>query len=277
MKNGIGFSSETADKATLEKNGIENIEKLVGRGKPSQYSSDLSLFAFDTALAIFDRDRPDLTYISTSDFIQHQFGPGEPGADEFHSAVDRRLAEFIKRGAVVALTADHGMADKCDDTGETNVIYLEDKLNGRFGAGTVRVICPIADPFVKHHGALGAFVRVHLLKKANVDEMIDFVRKIPGIELALPREAIAEKFDLPVDREGDFAVFSDRQTVVGARKTDHDLSQLNNHHLRSHGGLGERRVPFVFSAPLKREFERRVENGEVHNYDIFEFVLNGLA
>ncbi len=277
MKGGIGFSSETADKATLDRNGIDNIERLVGRNKPDQYSSDLSLFAFDAALAIFERDRPSLTYVSTSDFIQHQFGPGEHGADEFHRAVDDRLARFVKLGAIVALTADHGMSDKCNDAGEPNVIYLEDKLNERFGSGSVRVICPIADPFVKHHGALGAFVRVHLLKNGNIDEMIDFVRQLPGIELVLPRDAIAKKFDLPIDREGDFAVFSDRRTVVGARQTDHDLSQLNNHHLRSHGGLGERRVPFIISAPLKRDFERRLEDGTVHNYDIFEFALNGIA
>lgn len=277
MKDGIGFSSETADKATLDRNGIENIEQLVGRKKPSQYSSDLSLFAFDAALAIFERDKPLLTYVSTSDFIQHQFAAGEPGADEFHRAVDERLAKFVKLGAVVALTADHGMSDKCDDAGEPNVIYLEDKLNDGFGSGSVRVICPIADPFVKHHGALGAFVRVHFLKNGNLDEMMNFVKQLHGIELVLPKEAVAKKFDLPVDREGDFAVFSDRRTVVGARKVDHDLSQLNNHHLRSHGGLGERRVPFIFSARLKRDFERRVEDGTAHNYDIFDFALNGLA
>jgi phosphonoacetate hydrolase len=54
-------------------------------------------------------------------------------------------------GATVAVTADHGMDDKTARDGTANVIYLEDKLNLRFGAGTVRVICPIADPFVRHH------------------------------------------------------------------------------------------------------------------------------
>ena len=160
--------------------------------------------------------------------------------------------------------------------GERNVIYLEDKLTERFGLGSVRVICPIADPFVKHHGALGSFVRVHLLKKGNIPEMIDYVRSLPGVQLALGRKEVCEQFKLPFDREGDFAVFSKRDTVVGARKEDHDLSQLNNHHLRSHGGLGEQTVPFMFSRPLKRDYERRVENSEVHNYDILDFALNGL-
>ncbi|WP_338696630.1 phosphonoacetate hydrolase [Bradyrhizobium sp. 26S5] len=276
MVGGIGFSSENADKANMKSNGIDNVEKLVGRQKPSQYSADLSLFAFDAALAIFEQRRPAITYISTSDFIQHQFGPGEPEADKFHSDVDARLASFVRMGATVGLTADHGMSDKCDSKGQPNVVYLEDKLNDRFGPGSVRVICPIADPFVKHHGALGSFVRVHLLKDGTVSEMIDYVRTLPGIQLALDRKEVSERFNLPFDREGDFAAFSNRDTVVGARTIDHDLSQLNNHHLRSHGGLGEQTVPFMFSKPLKRDFERRVEDGMVHNYDIFDFALNGL-
>jgi phosphonoacetate hydrolase len=156
------------------------------------------------------------------------------------------------------------------------VVYLEDELNLRFGAGAVRVICPIADPFVRHHGALGSFVRVHLRRPGDVSAMMAFARTLPGVELALTKEEVCDQFDLPIDREGDFAVFSDRNTVVGARRQDHDLTQLAGHRLRSHGGLGEQKVPFLLSRPLTAQYRERAKIGCLHNYDIFDFALNGV-
>jgi phosphonoacetate hydrolase len=273
---GISFSSEYARKANLADNGIENVESLVGRLQPDQYSADLSLFVFDAGVKLMASVRPGLMYLSTSDYVQHKHGPGEPEADAYHHAVDASVAKLVALGATVALTADHGMNDKSAADGTANVIYLEDELNSRFGAGTVRVICPIADPFVRHHGALGSFVRVHLRKPADVSAMMTFTRALPGIELVLDKEQVCTQFDLPVDREGDFAVFSDRHAVVGARRQDHDLSQLAGHRLRSHGGLGEQKVPFLLSRPLNQLYRQRAESRLLHNYDIFDFALNGV-
>lgn len=274
---GIHFSSEYAGKATLKDNGIENVEKLVGRPTPDQYSADLSLFVFDAGLKILASERPELMYLSTSDYVQHKHAPGEPEADSYHQAVDKAIAGLIALGATVAITADHGMSDKSKEDGSPNVIYLEDELNGRFGEGAVRVICPIADPFVRHHGALGSFVRVHLRKPGSIEDMMAFSRTLPGVELVLDKEDVCSQFELPIDREGDFAVFSDRRTVVGARKVDHNLSQLAGHRLRSHGGLGEQKVPFLLSRPLNAEYQDRAKNGPIRNYDIFDFALNGVA
>jgi phosphonoacetate hydrolase len=273
---GIGFSSEYARKANLADNGIENVEVMVGRPQPDQYSADLSLFVFDAGIKLLSSVKPGLMYLSTSDYVQHKHGPGEPEADAYHRAVDTSIAQLIALGATVAVTADHGMNDKAAADGTANVIYLEDELNSRFGAGTVRVICPIADPFVKHHGALGSFVRVHLLKSADIAPMMAFARTLPGVELVLDKEQVCAQFDLPLDREGDFAVFSDRHTVVGARREDHDLSQLAGHRLRSHGGLGEQKVPFLLSRPLNAVYRERAAGEPLHNYDIFDFVLNGV-
>jgi phosphonoacetate hydrolase len=273
---GINFSSEYAGKATLKDNGIENVEKLVGRPTPDQYSADLSLFVFDAGVKLLSTVRPDLMYLSTSDYVQHKHAPGEPEADAYHHAVDKTVAALIALGATVAITADHGMNDKSASDGTPNVIYLEDELNSRFGAGAVRVICPIADPFVRHHGALGSFVRVHLKKAGDVQAMMAFGRTLPGVELVLDKAQVCKQFELPIDREGDFAVFSDRRTVVGARQEDHNLSQLAGHRLRSHGGLGEQKVPFLLSRPINAEYQRRAKAGPLHNYDIFDFALNGV-
>jgi phosphonoacetate hydrolase len=270
---GINFAAEYAGEATLKGNGIENVEKLVGRPTPDRYSADLSLFALDAGVKLLSTVRPDLMYLSTSDYVQHKHAPGEPEADAYHHAVDKIVASLIALGATVAITADHGMSDKSTSDGTPNVIYLEDELNVRFGEGAVRVICPIADPFVRHHGALGSFARVHLRKSGDVQAMMAFARTLPGVELVLDKETVCKQFELPIDREGDFAVFSDRQTVVGARREDHDLSQLAGHRLRSHGGLGEQRVPFLVSAPLDPSW--RAAHPRLRNYDIFDAALNG--
>jgi phosphonoacetate hydrolase len=273
---GINFSSEYARKANFKDNDIDGVEKLVGRPQPDQYSADLSLFVLDAGLKIMESHRPDLMYLSTSDYVQHKHAAGEPESDAYHRAVDGIVAKLVALGATVAITADHGMADKSNPDGTPRVVYLEDELNSRFGAGSVRVICPIADPFVRHHGALGSFVRGHLRRPGDIPAMMAFARTLPGIELVLAKDEVCKRFDLPIDREGDFAVFSDRGTVVGARREDHDLSQLAGHRLRSHGGLGEQRVPFLLSRPLNARFRERAENHRLHNYDIFDFALNGL-
>jgi phosphonoacetate hydrolase len=273
---GIRFSSEYARKANLTDNKIDDVEKLVGRSQPDQYSADLSLFVLDAGVKIMTSHRPDLMYLSTSDYVQHKHAPGDPEADAYHQAVDAVVAKLIDLGATVAITADHGMADKSYADGTPRVVYLEDELNSRFGAGAVRVICPIADPFVRHHGALGSFVRVHLRKPGDIPAMMAFARALPGVELVLAKEEVCRQFDLPIDREGDFAVFSGRDTVVGARRQDHDLTQLAGHRLRSHGGLGEQQVPFLLSRPLNAQYRERAKMGQLHNYDIFDFALNGV-
>jgi phosphonoacetate hydrolase len=273
---GINFSSEHAGKANLAENKIKNVEQLVGRPTPDQYSADLSLFVFDAGIKILAKCRPDLMYLSTSDYVQHSYAPGEPEADAYHQAVDTAVHKLIELGATVAITADHGMSDKSKPDGTPNVIYLEDELSARFGVGSVRVICPIADPFVRHHGALGSFVRVHLRKPGDIPAMMSFARTLSGVELVLDKEQVCQQFELPLDREGDFAVFSNKGTVVGARREDHNLSQLAGHRLRSHGGLGEQKVPFLLSRPLNARYLEIAKLGRLHNYDIFDFALNGI-
>jgi phosphonoacetate hydrolase len=274
---GIAFSSEQPETPTLAAIGFSGGVELVGRGQPEKYGADLSLFALDAGLKLLETMKPGLMYLSTSDYIQHKHEPGEVESDAFHAEVDRRMARMIELGATVALTADHGMADKAAADGQPNVVYAEDALNEKFGAGSVRVICPIADPFVRHHGALGGFVRVHLLKPGDVAAMMTYARSLPGIELVLDKATVCERFQLPPDREGDFAIFSDRATAIGARREDHDLSALGGHRLRSHGGLGEQRVPFIVSRPLKPAYRERAEMGLLRNLDIFDFALNGVA
>jgi phosphonoacetate hydrolase len=264
---GICISSEYAD---------AEVEALVGRGRPDMYSADLSLFVLDAGVALLERGMARLLYLSLSDYVQHAHAPGAPEADAFNGAIDHRVRRFVELGAVVGLVADHGMNDKARPNGDPNVIFLEDELNRRFGAGAVRVICPITDPFVRHHGALGSFVRVYAREAADIRALMAASAELRGIALVLDAAGAAQRFELPLDREGDFIVLGDANTAIGASKVEHDLSGLAGHRLRSHGGLGEQLVPFILSRPLMPEYRRIAETRRLRNYDIFDFALNGV-
>jgi phosphonoacetate hydrolase len=264
---GICFSSEYAD---------AEVEALVGRGRPDMYSADLSLFVLDAGVALLERGMARLLYLSLSDYVQHAHAPGAPEADAFNRAIDDRVRRFVELGAVVGLVADHGMNDKALPNGEPNVIFLEDVLNRRFGDGAVRVICPITDPFVRHHGALGSFVRVYARGAADIPALMAGSAELPGVSIVLDAANAARRFELPLDREGDFIVLGDANTAIGASREEHDLSGLAGHRLRSHGGLGEQPVPFILSRPLTPEYRDIAASRPLRNFDIFDFALNGV-
>jgi phosphonoacetate hydrolase len=259
---GIAFSSECAP---------AEIEDMVGRKRPDMYSADLSLFVLDAGLRLLQRGAAELLYLSLSDYIQHLHAPGAPEADAFHHALDERVRRFVELGAVVGIVADHGMNDK------PRVVFLEDELAARFGADAARVICPITDPFVRHHGALGSFVRVYVRDAALMPRMMAASVTLPGVARVLDGAAAAREFELPVDREADFVVLGDAETALGAARAGHDLAALAGHPLRSHGGEAERKVPFVLSHPLSAAYRERAATRPLRNFDIFDFVLNGVA
>lgn len=271
---GINFSSEKANCASLADNGIADVEEMVGRAKPDQYSADLSLFVLDAGIELLKRAAARLLYLSLSDFVQHAHAPGTPEADAFNRAVDERIGRLTALGAAVGVVADHGMNDKSRADGTPNVVFLEEELARRFGDGAVRVICPITDPFVCHHGALGSFVRVHMRKAADLGALMAASATLPGVELVLDGPAAAARFELPPDLEGDFVVLGDAGTVIGASRAEHDLSGLAGHRLRSHGGLGEQRVPFIVSRQLRTDYLAGKAGG-LRNFDIFDALLNG--
>ena len=275
-RNGICFSSEQADRCTREEHGIDAVETLVGRQTPDMYSADLSLFVLDAGVRLVEQERAQLLYLSLSDYVQHGHAPDEPEALDFHRALDRRLARLEELGCVVGVTADHGMNDKALPDGRPHVLFLEDLLNANFGEEAVRVICPITDPFVRHHGALGSFVRIYRKKGVPIAALAQTLRTLPGVDAVLTRDEAAARFELPYDREADLVVTGDRNTVVGATAQEHDLSALAGHRLRSHGGIGEQTVPFLLSRPLEAGHRERARSQTLRNFDIFDYALNGV-
>ncbi len=274
---GLAFSAEKADGCTLAEHGIAAEEALGGRPVPDQYSPELSLFVLDAGVQLLEGGRAELLYLSLSDFVQHAHAPGAPESDAFIRAVDERMARLMAAGALVGFVADHGMTDLSLADGRPSIVFLGELLDRRFGPGRLKVICPITDPFVRHHGSLGGFVRVHVLDDLDPVTVRDYLAGIPGIQHALLREDACRILDLPSEREGDVAVIGAKGVALGTKREEHRLDQLAGARLRSHGSLAERDVPFALSAPLSADYRRRAAAGPLHNYDIFDFALNGVV
>jgi phosphonoacetate hydrolase len=267
-KGAICFSAEKADKTTLAENGIEDALGFVGMPLPSVYSAALSEFVLAAGVRLLETQRPDLLYLSTTDYIQHKHAPGTPEANRFYGMIDSYLARLDALGATIALTADHGMNAKTDAAGRPNVIYLQDLLDDWLGAETSRVILPITDPYVVHHGALGSFATIYLPEE-KAAATLSRIAALPGIERALTRAAACREFGLPPDRIGDLVVVSERSVVLGTSATRHDLSGLDAP-LRSHGGISEQRVPLLLNRPLRGPLPHQ----RLRNFDIFDVALN---
>jgi len=266
---GICFSSEKADQVTLAENGIEHVLERVGMPVPSVYSAALSEFVFVAGVKLMERERPDLMYLSTTDYIQHKAAPGTPLANDFYAMMDKHLARLDQLGATVVLTADHGMNAKHGADGKPNVVYLQDVLDGWLGGAVARVILPITDPYVVHHGALGSFALVYLPESVDQRALRDRIAALPAIEVVLPRAAAAERFELPPDRIGDVVVISRKDSVIGTSAGRHDLSGLDVP-LRSHGGLSEQKVPLL----VNRKVAEQPATRRWRNFDAFDLGLN---
>jgi phosphonoacetate hydrolase len=265
----VCFSSEKADQATLADHGIGGVLDLVGQPLPSVYSAELSEFVFAAGVKLLERQPWDLMYLSTTDYIQHKHAPGTPVANAFYAMMDGYLARLDALGATIVVTADHGMQAKHDGEGQPNVIWLQSLLDDWLGAGRARVILPITDPYVVHHGALGSFARVYL---SDADDGVAVATRLtahPGILDVFGRGAGCARFGLPPDREGDLIVISTQEQTLGTRPDRHDLTQLKEP-LRSHGGVTEQRVPLLCNRPLDIDASRLA----LRNFDAYWLALN---
>lgn len=268
---GIAFSSEKAAEAKTDTHGIDDVPSIVGP-TPEIYSGDASVYVFKAGVALLERGMADFLYLSTTDFMQHKYAPEAEEILAFHAEIDADLGRLLELGAVIGFTADHGMNAKQKADGSPNVIYLESELVERFGDG-FRVILPITDPYVVHHGALGSFAQVHVPEHLSIGDVRAWLLERQGVTECHDREVAARLMELPSDRMGDLVVASARDVVLGRTPAHHDLSALEGG-LRSHGGRYEEIVPLIFSRPLSPDYAA-LAAGDPRNFDIFEFTLNG--
>lgn len=260
---GICFSAEKASDAALENNGICDVLALTGLPQPEIYSAAASEFVLAAGARILETSGADLMYLSTTDCVQHRYAPGTPQSNEFFRLLDPWLKRIAACGVTLILTADHGMNPKTDAEGTPNITFLLPILENTFGIGHARIVLPITDPYIAHHGSLGSFAAIYLEDTSDLQHAKELLRSLPGVEEVLEREEACVCFDLPWDRTGDLVVVSAGDWVLGRDPEHHDLSLLLTP-LRSHGGIHEWDVPLLCS--------RSVPVSQLaipHNYDAF--------
>ncbi|WP_292287200.1 phosphonoacetate hydrolase [Marivita sp.] len=257
----IAFSSERSGDTTKAEHGIDKASDWLGMPVPEVYSADLSEFVFAAGVKLLKEWKPDVMYLSTTDYIQHKFAPDEQGAKDFYAMFDRYLTELDAMGAAIVVTADHGMKPKHDANGDPAVIYVQDLLDEWLGEAAARVILPITDPYVVHHGALGSFATAYLPSGADQADIIARLRALPEMLEVVDKATAVQKYDLPADRIGDIVMISTENMTIGTSAHRHDLAALKEP-LRSHGGLTEQEVPFIVNrkidlpgAPVLRNFD----------------------
>ena len=266
----ICFSAEKSDQATKIENGIDNVNDWLGMPVPEVYSQDLSEFVMAAGVKLMEEFKPDIMYLSTTDYIQHKYAPGHEVANKFYSMFDKYIGQLDELGATIIITADHGMKPKSKEDGSPNAIFLQDHLDDKFNKDKTKVILPITDPYVVHHGALGSFATIYLEDKNDLEDVMKEIKKIKDIEVVLNKEEGCSQYNLPKDRMGDIICMSSEFMTIGSSKDKHNLSGLNEP-LRSHGGLHEREVPFI----VNKKMPQIDSNKQLYNYDAFYYAISG--
>ena len=265
----ICFSSEKSDQTTLEQNGIEKVNEWLETPVPEVYSQDLSEFVMKACVKILNEFKPDIMYLSTTDFIQHKYEPGHEIANRFYQMFDHHIGLLNDNDISLVITADHGMKAKTNFDGEPNAIFLEDLLNKKFPQENFKVILPITDPYVVHHGSLGSFAMIYVENQELIPHVLEEIKKIPEIEEVLNKQDACKAYHLPEDRSGDIVCMSSESFTIGSSKSKHDLSSLKEP-LRSHGGLHEREVPFIINSS-KSDISKQLQ---IYNYDAFYYATH---
>ena len=255
------FSAEKSASSTLTEHGQDAAADWLGMPQPDVYSAQLSEFVFAAGVKLMQEWSPDVMYLTTTDYIQHKYAPDDAEAKSFYRVFDTYLKQLDAMGAAIVVTADHGMKPKHLADGSPAVVYVQDLMDNWLGDAAARVILPITDPYVVHHGALGSFATAYLPETADIADIVAKLQATAGITDVLTKAQAVDRFELPADRIGDIVMVSGENMTIGTSEHRHDLAALDVP-LRSHGGLTEQEVPFIVnrvldlpSQPVLRNFD----------------------
>jgi phosphonoacetate hydrolase len=267
----ICFSAEKSDTSTVAEHGLAKASTWLGMAQPEVYSAELSEFVFAAGVKLLREWKPDVMYLTTTDYVQHKYAPDDAQAKSFYKMFDVYLTELDALGAAIVVTADHGMKPKHNADGSPSVVYVQDLLDDWLGEAKARLILPITDPYVVHHGALGSFATAYLPDGADQADIIVKLKATKGITHVLTKDQAIAQFELPGDRIGDIVLVSGENICIGTSEHRHDLAALNEP-LRSHGGLTEQVVPFIVNRVLDLP-----KKPELRNFDAFFYATTAAA
>ena len=265
------FSAERSDTSTAAEHGQEKASEWLGMAQPEVYSAELSEFVFAAGVKLLAEWKPDVMYLTTTDYVQHKYAPDDAEAKSFYEMFDRYLTQLDAMGAAIVVTADHGMKPKHLSDGSPAVVYVQDLMDEWLGEAAARVILPITDPYVVHHGALGSFATAYLPEGADQADIIAKLKATEGITHVLTKDEAIAQFELPGDRIGDVVMVSGENICIGTSEHRHDLAALKEP-LRSHGGLTEQEVPFIVNRVIDLPSQP-----ELRNFDAFFYATTAAA
>ena len=265
------FSAEKSSSSTLTEHGQDAAADWLGMPQPDVYSAQLSEFVFAAGVKLMQEWSPDVMYLTTTDYIQHKYAPDDAEAKSFYRVFDTYLKQLDAMGAAIVVTADHGMKPKHLADGSPAVVYVQDLMDNWLGDAAARVILPITDPYVVHHGALGSFATAYLPETADIADIVAKLQATAGITDVLTKAQAVDRFELPADRIGDIVMVSGENMTIGTSEHRHDLAALDVP-LRSHGGLTEQEVPFIANRVLDLPSQP-----EFRNFDAFFYATTAAA
>ena len=265
------FSAEKSASSTLTEHGQDAAADWLGMPQPDVYSAQLSEFVFAAGVKLMQEWSPDVMYLTTTDYIQHKYAPDDAEAKSFYRVFDTYLKQLDAMGAAIVVTADHGMKPKHLADGSPAVVYVQDLMDNWLGDAAARVILPITDPYVVHHGALGSFATTYLPETADIADIVAKLQATAGITDVLTKAQAVDRFELPADRIGDIVMVSGENMTIGTSEHRHDLAALDVP-LRSHGGLTEQEVPFIANRVLDLPSQP-----ELRNFDAFFYATTAAA
>ena len=101
----ICFSAEKSDQATKEHNGIDNVNDWLGMPVPEVYSQGLSEFVMAAGVKLLQEFKPNIMYLSTTDYIQHKYAPGNEVANKFYAMFDKYIGLLNQADVSIIITA----------------------------------------------------------------------------------------------------------------------------------------------------------------------------
>jgi len=274
----LGTGLNPATSMTLSLEGANSANLLPApRPLPEIDDPDASIYLLELGLHAMQQrqkdpalaDTPAVYHLSTSDALQHQYPPGSSEANAFYHKFDALLGNFDQAGALVGVTADHGMNDKSRYDGSPRVMFAGSVLREH------GIACHILLPIAGGRQMLGSYATVHLENKDQLVAALAVLREEPGVYQAIGRDDACLALQLPEDRVGDIVLLGDAHSVIGRTPEDHDLEGVRG--LRSHGGLEEQVVPMFFNRELLPAHKKQLGRGKARNYHLYDMLLNGVV